>query len=177
MYQVAAAVRALGTRDWFDYLSVIAPLVLSVVAIWISISTARTQNRIALFDIRHTALYRLKTLLEFNQRIQGDISKGLIAFFFDAHFGTNIEQCDSSQGMNQVIMTINQLERDIIVRPFVRRKEDRKEIYDILVALRNLMLFYVLNDESTEDSRDELNTLCTKLYNGRYKKLRSKVRI
>ena len=63
MYQVAAAVRTLGTRDWFDYLSVLAPLVLSAVAIWISISTARKQNRIALFNMRYDAIVDIRTIL------------------------------------------------------------------------------------------------------------------
>lgn len=56
MQDLVNAIQALGVHDWVDYLAVFAPLVLSAVAIGISISTEKKQNRIALFNKRLTII-------------------------------------------------------------------------------------------------------------------------
>lgn len=65
--KIYEAITTLGVRDWFDYFSIIVPLLLSVVAIWISISTARKQNKIALFDKRYAVLAAIKRIVTFSQ--------------------------------------------------------------------------------------------------------------
>lgn len=56
-------------RDWFDYLAILAPLALSAIAVIIAVSTARKQNKIALFDKRFLALEYLSKVLSFSDTI------------------------------------------------------------------------------------------------------------
>lgn len=53
MSELISAIKSINERDWFDYFSAFLPLLLSLVAIIIAIDTARSQNRIALFDKRY----------------------------------------------------------------------------------------------------------------------------
>lgn len=50
-------------RDWFDYLATGATLLLSVIAVIIAVSTARRQNRIALFEKRDHTFKYLKDMI------------------------------------------------------------------------------------------------------------------
>lgn len=52
MQDLANAIHNLAVHDWVDYLAIFAPLILSVVAVWISILTAKKQNCIALLSKR-----------------------------------------------------------------------------------------------------------------------------
>lgn len=56
-------------KTWVDYLAIIAPLVLSVVAIYISISTTRKQNRIALFEKRYALYQKIQMFLTLGDAI------------------------------------------------------------------------------------------------------------
>lgn len=52
MDELILAINNLSNKTWFDYFVAIAPLVLSIVAIYISIDSTRKQNKIALLDKR-----------------------------------------------------------------------------------------------------------------------------
>ena len=61
------AIEKLADKDIVDYLLVIVPIVVSIVAIYISIATARKQNKIALFERRYNCLFQIKTVLAFSK--------------------------------------------------------------------------------------------------------------
>lgn len=61
--ELITTVQCLQQRDLWDYFAIVAPLVLSVVAVWISISTAKKQNKIALFEMRYKVVSVLCFLL------------------------------------------------------------------------------------------------------------------
>ena len=67
MEGLVEAIEKLAEKDLIDYLLVIVPIVVSVVAIYISIATARKQNKIALFERRYNCLFQIKTVLNFSQ--------------------------------------------------------------------------------------------------------------
>lgn len=56
-------------RDWFDYISSILTFAFSLVAIIIAVSTARRQNRIALFEKRHVVYTCLLKIKIYSERI------------------------------------------------------------------------------------------------------------
>lgn len=60
------------TRDWVDYLLSIIPIVLSAVAIWISIHLSRQQNNIALFEKRYGSYKLLQFIGVFCSKISQD---------------------------------------------------------------------------------------------------------
>ena len=54
MADVICATKSLNTRDWFDYISVLLPLTLSIFAIIIAIVTSQRQNKVALFEKKYS---------------------------------------------------------------------------------------------------------------------------
>ena len=53
MEELVKAIEKLAEKDLIDYLLVIVPILVSIVAIFISIATAKKQNKIALFERRY----------------------------------------------------------------------------------------------------------------------------
>lgn len=60
MDELISAIEKISDKTWFDYCIAIAPLILSLVAIYISIDSTRKQNKIALLDKRLEIYMNLK---------------------------------------------------------------------------------------------------------------------
>jgi len=177
--RLVCAIDALSEHDWFDYLAVAAPLLLSVVAIWISISTARKQNRIALFEFRYTALFQLKTILDFDVAIQGKIEHNTIIFLFDSYFDTDLSNCDVAQAYKDIVSTGQRLEKTTLIKTLVNKPNEAIEIRNIISVLQELM-FIVVDEEINEPyetCRNRLHELCNAFSDGTYQKLRKRTRI
>lgn len=52
MDELIHVIEKLSQKDWVDYLLIIIPILVSLVAIVISVATAQKQNRIALFKMQ-----------------------------------------------------------------------------------------------------------------------------
>ena len=62
-------------RDWFDYLATGATLVLSIIAVIIAVSTARKQNKIAVFDKRYDIYQCLLKIVSFSDELKLNTKK------------------------------------------------------------------------------------------------------
>lgn len=175
MYQIAAAVRALGTRDWFDYLSVIAPLVLSVVAIWISIATARKQNRIALFELHFAALTDIRRILVFGAMIEGASSTNVIRLMYDGRFGTAISNASEKDALCQVMAITVDLEKSSLVKSLVRGAT-ADQILKLIYLMQAFML-HVVHGEKYTEQRDAFCAACEQFSMGTYKELCKRVSV
>lgn len=76
----------MAQKTWVDYFAVSAPIVLSVVAIYISISTTRKQNKIALFEKRYELYQKIQQYLIL------DIAFRSAVHFSDDEFLENMEE-------------------------------------------------------------------------------------
>ena len=86
MEDLVKAIEKLAEKTWVDYLLIIVPIVISIVAIGIAIYTSNKQNRIALYQLRYQALSRLKRVLLFEEYVlsnatPADIVDGANVFF------------------------------------------------------------------------------------------------
>lgn len=70
MQDLVNAIHDLAVHDWVDYCAVFAPLILSAVAVLISIHTARKQNKIALFEKRYECYSSIKKFTSFADGIK-----------------------------------------------------------------------------------------------------------
>lgn len=175
MYQVAAAVRALGTRDVFDYIAMFAPLVLSVVAIGISISTARKQNQIALFNMRYDAIVDMRKMIVFAARIKGAPSAKLIKIMYDGMFDTRVFDADDVDAITQVLSTTSVMEKSTLVKALVSDNEF-SEIQHLTYSLQELMLRVVHEDDFSKE-KEAYCASCEAFYNGTYKRLCKKLKV
>ena len=62
--EIIEAIKTLNHRDFLDYLAIVAPLILSFVAIFISVYTIRKQTKIDLFEKRYETIQIFSFLLE-----------------------------------------------------------------------------------------------------------------
>ncbi len=176
MYQVAAAVRAMGTRDWFDYLSVLAPLVLSAVAIWISISTAVKQNKIALFNLRYEAIHSLALILSYSKMIVGIEKANVAQYLFNANFACEIKYDDKLMALHQTYVELRKVEKSVLVIEYLFSTKDMEEIQELFTLLRNFMERLVENEVNSE-WRDKLCAACEAFEKGTYKELSEKTKL
>ena len=86
-----------AARDWFDYLATGATLLLSVIAVIIAVSTAKQQNKIALFDKRYSAFIAINniTLLKFFIDVNVNYSEFIETF--NIIFCTNFSKEDKTR--------------------------------------------------------------------------------
>lgn len=77
MGNITQAIEALGRRDWFDYVSAFTPIILSIIAVWIAIATARKQNQLALFDKKSDTYQKLLLFINHWQNGCEFILKGI----------------------------------------------------------------------------------------------------
>ena len=91
MYQVIVQ------RDWFDYLATGVTLLLSVVAVAIAVSTAKRQNKIALFDKRFSVITTLMQIIEFSKSI--------------AKFGSDVATANFWNGISNLKLWVVEKER------------------------------------------------------------------
>lgn len=174
MYRVAMAIDNMGIRDWFDYLSVIAPLFLSGVAIWISIATARKQNQIALFGLRHEALVEIHTIFSFDAKISESDDGAYIVTVYDGLFGTTLSTSTSQEAIIQIVAITRRLENKILIRILTTQKE--AEAADRLIYSLQTMMLAVIAEREFAAEREAFHRNCVDFEKRTYYKLSKKVK-
>jgi len=77
-------------QDMVDFLIILSPIILSAVAIYISIATARKQNRISLFEKRYIVITQINAIITFAAGVRNCDSPNIICGLFDTYFDSNI---------------------------------------------------------------------------------------
>jgi len=95
MEDIVNAIEKLAEKNWVDYFLIIVPIVISIIAIGITVYTARKQNRIALFQLRYKALCRLNCILLFDKNVLEYKSPDIIIKGINMFFKTELTQDDS----------------------------------------------------------------------------------
>ena len=65
MEELVKAIEKLSEKDAVDYLLIIVPILISLVAIFISVAIAIRQNKIAMFELRYRALATIMKVISF----------------------------------------------------------------------------------------------------------------
>lgn len=178
MEQLIEAIYSLGKRDWFDYLSIAAPLILSVIAIWISVSTARKQNKIALFDIKCEALHVISLILSFGEDLKERRDKedivGLFGVCFSAFVGK--KEGASLDEVREDIAHLNNIDRVITAAKYVFPK---KSILDIekIWEMEQEYICEVIKAGTNEVQQNRIVDRCTKYRKRYYTELKKRVRL
>lgn len=172
MCHLAEAIYSLGQRDFWDYLAVAAPLVLSAVAIGISIATAKKQNQIALFEIRHKVLYTINSFLLFGESIGSYCCDEAIVDTFISIFGTNIDIPihDPIDSTCKAVARIYELERDFSAARFVFPKEDFR-LVEKIISMERDYIGQVIEDGMIKEQQLTIQNLCKKYRRKYFKKL------
>ena len=157
--EIVKAIEKLSEKDIIDYLLVIVPILVSIVAIFISIATARKQNKIALFERRYNCFFQIKTVLAFSKAIETPYDRKVIVALFDSFWGTNIAFLS---GDKQLVLAMSQVEiikKDIEQATFLFKHEFNVPPTNIIDHLQSVIIDSIL-DKSIENDRNKLLSMC-----------------
>ena len=178
MDQLVEAIYSLGKHDWFDCLAVTAPIILSVVAIWISISTARKQNRIALFDIKCEALHVISLILSFGADLKDNKSGEDIIDLFGVNFSSFIgrKENSSTEEMREDIAHLNNIDKALTAAKYVFPKRSISIIEKIWEMEQDYICEIVESGPNAEH-QNRIVDQCAKYKKKYYKELTQRVRL
>ena len=176
MEDVVNAIEKLSEKDPVDYLLIIIPIILSFLAIIISISTARKQNRIALFEKKYKALCLLNAIINFEKSIEKLDNAVIIVQCFDMAFNSDVAQHTSDMALIKASSILDQVDRDISVIYYTTNGKYRPMINDILKSLAIVSADAIV-EKVNEEEKKRLHKACIKFYSLGYSKLDKKMKI
>lgn len=176
MEEVVKAIEKLAEKDIFDYLIVIVPIAISIVAIVISIATARKQNKIALFEKRYNCLFQIKTILNFADTIKEDANEKIILALYDAFWGTNISKLSGDTQVIAAKCHFEIMKKDVEQAIFLFDHKFDVVPINVLKSFHAL-LFDSIGRKNLEQSKKEFFLICDKFAERDFKKLRKIVKL
>ena len=165
----------LSFKEWIDISLAAASLLVAIVAIIVSVSTAKKQNSITLFNLRYEAITYLRKMIVYGAQIQGELSETLIKMMYDGMFGTRIVNANDVEAVTQILSTTEVIEKSSLAQDWASDSE-MKEIRDLTYSLQNLLLHVVRKDGYAE-IKTAYCKACEDFYNGTYLRLRSKIKL
>ena len=162
---------SLPLEDKVDYFIIIIPIVLSVVAIYISVATARKQNRIALFDKRYVAITQINAMITFAAGIRDCDSPNIICGLFDTYFDSNL--CSYS-GEDRVLNAVAKTRkvRDIVFQSkFLFQSKKTDESITKIVMLFAAVVTDAAANRAVPKKIEEFCQKCDVFYKTEYPKL------
>ena len=162
---VATVWKFLVNLFWTNGLTTV-PIVVSIVAVFIAVATARKQNIIALFEKRYMVLSQLNAVLAIDAGIYDSTDCHVILSVFDAYFGTQISVTTGAEQLIATISFLRKLRHDIFQASLLfRNRKITKHIEEILLVFAR-----VITDAAAEKLNPENQTLLHKQCEEFYKK-------
>jgi len=110
---IVEAIKSINNKSIVDYFIIIIPIVVSIVAIIISINTSKKQNKIAIFEKRYECLYQMKNVIEYSDKIKEADNPNILLTSFNLYFKTELfVSCEVSDIINMKAQ-IDQINKDI----------------------------------------------------------------
>lgn len=163
MSDLLTALENLPSKTLVDYLIAVVPIALSVVAIWISVSTARKQNKIAMFELRYKCISQIRTIISFDKSIYDITEPILILCMLDALWGTDISD---DIGFDEKVLK-SRCHQEMLLREVLQAESLFKGNFhtDLSELLRNMQTIVMgaISGEINEEHRTKFHNLCTVL--------------
>ena len=186
MQELIEAIEKLSQKGWVDYLIIIVPIMLSVIAVWISLATAHKQNKIALFEKRYKALTRFEEIAEFGDFIdflehvvRDDMGELYVVNqqfeWLDHCYGTNLlheksiqedewDECDDVEWYSPVVrksadLLLKEIESDVAILFFVANSKQEKSLRRMFSFFSSYVRTLTL-DYAEDEKRQEFLEVC-----------------
>lgn len=176
MEELVSAIEKLAEKSTFDYIIIIAPILLSIIAIGISIFTAHRQNKIALFEKRYEVISEVKSILAFAKTVSDYKDKRKILIFFDSFFGTQVSDLLEGDKDLYVPSIIGKLRYDLSQAQFLFSLDNDEELQNIITFLGEFLSAMVLGHEFIT-KRDGFCSCCSNFYNSTFKDMAREIKI
>lgn len=153
------AINQSHSKDIIDIIAIFSPIVLSVVAIVISIYTVHKQNKIALFEMRYKAFAILKTIVLFALAVEKVDNSREILLVFDSFFGTHVSNNDGSGLVADMNSRIEIIKHNTLTSIFLFSKKYQESIEPIVYDFQ-LFMINVINNNFDETSKNDFCEKC-----------------
>ena len=159
MEDIIKAIEKISQKNIVDYLLIIVPIIISLAAIIISVSTARRQNKIAMFERRYTALATIKKVLNFNVVFYiTDLPKVIIEYF-NSTFDSSINVQDQVKAVLVARMKLDKMEENIVAISDVLDKSDKKILEKTFAKLSKIISDAITGKIDNQDIK-EFKIMC-----------------
>lgn len=159
-----------------DYALVIVPILVSCVAIVISLTISKKQNKIAMFQIRYTAIFQMQTILNFTKGLEGTNNPKIVLRLFDSLWGTNGTKTSYEDNLIQYRSKLEKIKNDILQFELAFKYKCKTDPNDIVCAL-HLVIMDAIAENNDSSNVKTLIDLCNSFYENDYKKLARKTKI
>lgn len=174
MEGVIQAIEKLSQKNIIDYLLIIVPIIISLVAIFISIATAKRQNNIAMFELRYKALATIKRVLSFKIVFYITDIPLVIVEYFNACFDACIDTKDKVKAHISARQTLNAMEESILALSEVLDNSDKK-ILEKTFAMLSKLIGNAIEDRNDSQDIKDFKMLCLCLEKITVEKLTRKI--
>lgn len=197
-YELIAAIRALSEKSFFDILFdrlvAIGPIVLSVIAIGISIWTTIRQSKIDLFEKRYCVLNTVMRIIWLSENIEDpenlyitdkkqhgkfhalSLKSRRVCAAYNSMFGTDLDYAKKEEESFSIYASVYAVQKELMMAEFLFCPE----IDELLFAMIGAMAQYMVDTVShTEDSssRELFREKCSEFETKWLPKLEKETRI
>lgn len=176
MEEVVKAIEKLAEKDILDYLLIIAPILVSVVAIIISIATSWKQNKIALYEQRYRCLAQVKRIISFSEMIKENKNPVIVLELFDALWGSNVSK---SSGDAQIIRAKYQIEiiKDDVEQITFLFKHSSYESFALIIQNLHTIMLEAIDKRVVQEHLDAFCKSCDNFYVDDFKQLTKRTKL
>ena len=152
--ELTSAVQALSQKGVLDYLQMILPILLSAVAIWISIRTASKQNKIALFEKRMCVLNEIERIISFAESIEDtkEQDNKIVVKVFNSAFGMHLEAA-RDYSLEDCFARIKQTECSFSMIEYLYEGDYSDKAFEVAAALSDYMVKVLLNKKCDDERK------------------------
>lgn len=176
MKELIEAVYSLGQKDIFDYLLATAPIILSLIAIIISIYSVKKQNAIALFEKRYKIISHIRSILRFDEAVYDCNDAKIIICLFDAFFGSDLLHMSTNDRIIKSSTILSGIKNDVLMGKFLFKIEYENEIVLILENVRQI-IGNASSNNVMKDSQKSLHSRCLNFANKDFNKMLKQIKI
>ena len=167
---ISDAIRDVGTKDCFDIISVVLPLVLSLVAIVVTLYTVYKQNKIALFQLRYDAFFTIFLVLQFSESVKKLKNAKYAVVLYNSYFSSSLPFDDPAEALQLVYASNKKLERMSFASKFLFKTPKAHALIAQIFKSLNDFMAGAVEGRIDEKSRDELNRSCEEFYSNHKKR-------
>jgi hypothetical protein len=149
----------MNQRDVWDFVAIIAPLLLSVVAVYISVRTTKKQNKIALFEKRYSCFFPIRVILNFAETITDTPNKKVVLGLFDAFWGTSVSRMSGDRQTIEAKTQLETIKKDIVQAPYLYKHKFVVMPIDILCKFHEVILC-AIGDKELDAPINEFISVC-----------------
>ena len=151
MEDIVKAIEKISEKSIIDYLLIIVPIAISLVAIFVSIVTARRQNKIAMFELRYKALSTIKRISYFASTFYVTKNPHVVIESFNCCFATCLDNKDELRSLVNARVKMNEMEENVAIISSMLSDYDRKIIEKTFAMLSNIINSAIVDEVNDSD--------------------------